>query len=524
MNLGEELAPLAKDIQMLAALIHTRLQDFDQALLANELLSAVSCVHDTLSLINGLGSCNEPCDPEIITLLKVHLVDALAYGMLIMHCLPGGTRQEAQRPKGMSAPICIARHPQEKGGIGNAISLSDLFSALAGIEMLDGELTWIARQTIEHLIRPLLDDPSPHLAIERNRQQAVLTLHRAGDAENAVGHLDRLVMVAQFLARDILCGGAWAEDNESFTEPFADIWCHDLVRTLTQHYLYRMMPDDRSELQRYMVDMEHMAVFEKELHRLGLLPAHDHSLSDVLRQSELHYTERKRAKLLDEARAMLVHDEQNTVLIEDLYLTDRAATWSKQGDSAERRGRMHEQLDASLVGFPSCHQREQAHLRDLMAAMQGLCALDEEERMHQVEQALKQTIQHALSIAKSWRVLLPRQLYTQAMTALLHVMLEAMIEQTLAIDAPIIAPALHRLHRVLSMVNDAIRQCLPQPLPACTTAPADAPTLACIRFSQLCALLDPATSASTRQAMLADTAAGWSCSDQSTLHRLVHQL
>ncbi|KAI9598295.1 Centromere/kinetochore Zw10-domain-containing protein [Syncephalis fuscata] len=356
LTLTEELKPLNTDIQAFSRMItedvesnrlavyqdtaymlellieiHTRLQDFDQALLSNELLSAVSCVHDTLSLINGLSNCKDECDVEVLSLLKSARSKKTS---ALKACLHRYT----------SLAVAIARNdlyirvvvtydiidPRDRTGMSNAITLSDLFSALAGIEMLDDELKWLARQFIDLLLRPLLHDSSLQLTIERSRQQAVLTIDRRKSNAMSIDGFDKLLEVARFLSHDILCGGEFSEDNESFTEPFSIIWYHDLVQMLTRDYLQKLIPGDRAELNHYVESMDQMIGFERELRNL-------------------------------DARTILIDDDQNTVFIEDLYLTDNMALMQNDKDTTVKGGKLlkggkeDSESNESLLGFPTCH-------------------------------------------------------------------------------------------------------------------------------------------------------------------------
>ncbi|KAI8053931.1 Centromere/kinetochore Zw10-domain-containing protein [Syncephalis plumigaleata] len=562
-DLSEELRPLTTDIQTLTGLlgksdsshltvyqdkayalellveIHTRLQDFDQALLTNELLSAVSCVHDTLSLLNGLSSCKEQCDPEIVALLKKARVkkNSALKACLHRYALLGVNIISNDLHTRMLVVYDIT-DPHDKCHF-----LSDLFSALA-----EHELKWIARQTIEHLIQPLLRDPTLNLIVERNRQQTVLTLDRQTS--------DTSMSTGQFIARDILCGGEWAEDNETFIEPFAEIWHHDLVRIITQQYLWTMIPDERNDIQQYMTSMSYIAEFEKELRRLGLLLAIDERpLSNYLQQSDRHYFEKRRTELLSGARDILTNDDQNTVLIEDLYLTDNITALSQNGksksgnDKSSKSGKINEELDHSLVGFPSCHVSVQTQtlielvnqtLEDAANTNEQNDNNDSQHYEHtiytirsvlvyndcmyiifhlhmfeyrygkqlaktllywtyahthfcqlvQVESALRQVIQHVLQLVKSWRILLPKRLYDQTMAVLIDPYYNC--------------------------------QCVSLPLPTINT---NESISSWTKFSQLYQLLNPSMPRSTRQTLLADTVnTSWSSSDKSILTRLVQHL
>jgi hypothetical protein len=176
------------------------------------------------------------------------------------------------------------------------ISLSDLFSALTSLNMLDERLVWLVDQSLKQLVRPLLLEPSVTISIDRHRYQATLTLNTGVNKQAApasTNPLSNLAQVLRFLACDVLFGkqpgirrrgrtGRTAyrmelddtidsEDEycESFTGPFSKLWYPQFIKLFTSLFLERGIPSDRAGLDNYIANINGLLRFEKEVRQLG---------------------------------------------------------------------------------------------------------------------------------------------------------------------------------------------------------------------------------------------------------------
>eukprot|EP00742_Colponemidia_sp_Colp-10_P009893 GILJ01010826.1.p1 GENE.GILJ01010826.1~~GILJ01010826.1.p1 ORF type:complete len:743 (-),score=142.94 GILJ01010826.1:136-2364(-) len=199
----------------------------------------------------------------------------------------------------------------------NPSSLADILEALRILDLLEDKFKEFSHSLLVDIIQPIIQEPRSVVTVQPVRHNEFCirigldSTAEASSVSTPGALFSKLTELFTCLAERIM-----DKNHDALALLSASLWSK-VAEMVIESCLSRTIPEQTSQLKSYQHIVSETEEFELKLFSLGAVPETQRVLSAYVRDYESHFAHRRRASVLEGARALLLSEDHNTVVVTD---------------------------------------------------------------------------------------------------------------------------------------------------------------------------------------------------------------
>ncbi|KAL1918718.1 uncharacterized protein VTP21DRAFT_2740 [Calcarisporiella thermophila] len=202
----------------------------------------------------------------------------------------------------------------------SSVPLADVLFCMQQLNLIQQHLLSLKRNIMKHIFIPLFENGLPNSLLTTIMQEEngpVQLIVNWSENKKAADHAQFFSSLSDifrffydfvFIAPDTNCSAI-------YTRQWGKLVSGDVCELIIRNYLSKCVPNEISELKAFEVVAKNAREFEKDLQHMNMLQEDTLLLSDYIEKLDHHFVVRRRDRLLEEGRQIMLTDDYSSETI-----------------------------------------------------------------------------------------------------------------------------------------------------------------------------------------------------------------